>query len=163
MKPNILQEPWIHLLSPSPLLLIIHSQIAWWFMKTAIMLPRVLHSNSQFWLFKSNIGWMVGCKGDLEPVQGFFIPFWSTITQDTYFLSDTWLHESCICKWLVYLKRIYDCWLRNSRKYLSQSLNHFYKYIVHASILNEVKAQLCRTIDNKKEIVNFRPPPKKCF
>ena len=44
--------------APSPLLLIIHSQIAWWFMKTAIMLPRVLHSNSQFWLFKSNIGWM---------------------------------------------------------------------------------------------------------
>ena len=115
--------------APSPLLLIIHSQIAWWFMKTAIMLPRVLHSNSQFWLFKSNIGWMVGCKGDFEPMQGFFIPFWSTITQDTYFLSDTWLHESCICKWLVYLKRIYDRWLRNSRKYSSHNLNHLNKYI----------------------------------
>ena len=57
--------------APSPLLLIIHSQIAWWFMKTAIMLPRVLHSNSQFWLFKSNIGWMDArgtwsqCRGSL--------------------------------------------------------------------------------------------------
>ena len=56
--------------APSPLLLIIHSQIAWWFMKTAIMLPRVLHSNSQFWLFKSNIGWMAGCKGDLGASAG---------------------------------------------------------------------------------------------